>query len=415
MTHRWIDPLTGAEQRSDTSPGPNWLAVITLQMPDGTPVSSTPTDISSYLNTIDTGADSVALDRNIVVVLDFPDRPAYDAFRTGSVALAIVSCPYFDIGITEEDDDGVVAEIVFVPNATSLPPEDVSDFDDPNRDTTLIRPGGGGGQPRPMPVIPWNDKLPLPGDPDMPAPEPSDDPLEPTDDLPDGDVDLESAARQQADKDVDQPGGDEKGDQPGGKEDDSGEHVPGGDTPCPDCNGTGQEQGDGDGDGDGDDGDSDDGEEDLLKELLGDSDGDSEGDGDGDSEGDGDDGDSDGDDSSGGGDNGSDECKSCGGTGQQQSDDGDGDDDGDGEDDLSALIDAANSAIDAANAAIDGYRSGMDAPDVEALIESAVAAAGTCHELAEPRSVVQRSILRRAVDAAKRALDLDELMERDRQ
>ena len=108
-------------------------------------------------------------------------------------------------------------------------------------------------------------------------------------------------------------------------------------------------------------------------------------------------------------------CTSCDGTGQEPSDDGDdGDDDGDDDEDLPGLLEATNATVEATNAAIEGYASGMDFDEVEALVASAVASAKLAHSLTEPRSVIQRSILRKAVEAAKRALELDALMERER-
>lgn len=448
MTHRWIEPRTGAEERSDDPPGPGWLAVVTLNMPDGTPVASTPADLAEYLaQDHEASHDSF---RN-VIIMDFPDRPAYDSFANGRVAGTILACPYFLMEVIEDDDEGVVAEIVMDPNATSLPPEEVIDFEDTDRDTILVVPGGGGGggRPTPPPVIPWNDDVPFPGDPDESAPAPSDEPLEPSDDMPspdDSDVDLEQAAKDQADTDmgmkpdpdgdIEHPDGaptDKPGDMPGGADPGEAEAGGDGDQPCSECNGTGEMPSDEDGDDGDEEGDDDgaggddglDDEEQLLKELLeGDENGDQPGDSDSDSDS-GSDSDSDeegpGKKSSGDGDEeGSNKCTSCDGTGQQPSDDGDdGDDDGDDDDeddseDLPGLVEATNATIEATNAAIDGYASGMDLDEVEALIASAVASAKLAHSLAEPRSVIQRSVLRKAVEAAKRALDLDALMERDR-
>ena len=444
MTHRWIEPRTGAEERSDDPPGPGWLAVVTLNMPDGTPVASTPADLAEYLaRDHEASHDSF---RN-VIIMDFPDRPAYDSFANGRVAGTILACPYFGMEVIEDDDEGVVAEIVMDPNATSLPPEEVIDFEDTDRDTILVVPGGGGGgKPTPLPVIPWNDEVPFPGDPDESAPAPSDEPLEPSDDMPspdDSDVDLEQAAKDQADTDmgmkpdpdgdIEHPDGaptDKPGDMPGGADPGEAESGGDGDQPCSECNGTGEmpseEEDDGGDEGDDDGAGGDDGlddEEQLLKELLegdegedqpGDSDSDSNSDSDSDSDEEGPGKKSSGD----GEEEGSNKCTSCDGTGQQPSDDGDdGDDDGDDDDDsedLPGLVEATNATIEATNAAIDGYASGMDLDEVEALIASAVASAKLAHSLAEPRSVIQRSVLRKAVEAAKRALDLDALMERDR-
>ena len=458
MSHRWIDSASGSERVSEDSPGPSWLAIVTLVMPDGQEIDSTLASVSQYLNSIDIGALVCVFSRpDRLIDVEFEDRPGYDAFVTGAVGQVIINCPYFKIDVVQDDVDALLAEITMDENATSLDPQEDT-FDNLTRDTKLIRPGGGGGKPRPSPIIPWDPNVPFPGDPDKPAPMP-DTPSEipPSPDIPGEDepFDIEKEAKKQADKDADpipvtpDPNGDLTMPGPGDQEGDDG------DGKCKSCDGTGK-QPDSDGDEDGDDGDDGDGdgdmdseEEELLKSLLeGDEDGDGdEGDEDGEDEllkslleGDEDNG-GDGDetpDSEGGsggedagdGDGEPDECEECGGSGDAEDgdEDGDGDeDDGDDEDGdededededekdppIPELLDVANMAIDAANEAILLY-SNLEANDViQVQIDLCLSYVGQCHQMAQPRSTLQRSILRRAIDAGYRAIQLQELLEAD--
>ena len=424
MTHRWIDPRSGSERVSDDSPGEGWLAIVTISMPDGTEVDSTIPGIYTYLSNQDIGGSKSLDTANNRIDLDFPDRPAYDAFRAGGICTTILACPYFLLAIEEEDEDGVLATLSMDPDADSLPPEDDT-FQKMQRDTTLVRPGGGGGRPVPPPgppPIPWDPNLPFPGDPGQSAPMPDmPDQIPDSDQLPDtGDVDLEQAARDQADQDADGVGVDP--DKPGDIPHPDAKH-PG---ECDACGGTGQDPGD-DGDGGDDQGDDDgaggDEEDDLLKGFFEDED---DGDGDGDQESDdggGSGGDQPSDSGAGDGDPGGDgapgECQECNGTGEQQpddqgddgGDDGDDDDDGDDEDEdenLPELIDVANATIDEANAAMAAYSADESPETVRGHIDKCMDLVDTCHKMAQSRSVLQRSILRKAVDAARRALDLED-------
>ena len=455
MGYRWIDPVSGSERVSDDSPGPGWLAIVTLVMPDGQEIDSTLASVSQYLNSIDIGAVVCVFSRSSRLIdIEFEDRPGYDAFVTGAVGQVILNCPYFKIDVVQDDVDGLLSEITMDKNATSLDPqEDI--FDNLTRDTKLIRPGGGGGgKPNPLPIIPWDPNVPFPGDPDKPAPMP-DTPSEipPSPDLPGEDepFDIEKEAKKQADKDADpipvtpDPDGDLTMPGPGDQKGDDG------DGKCKSCDGTGKQpesDGDEDGDGgdedgdDGDDGDMDSEEEELLKSLLeGDEDGDGdEGDGDGEDEllksllegdedngGDGDEipdseGGSGGEDAGdGAGDGEPDDCKECGGSGDADSDDDDDDGDGEGDEDedededekdppIPELLDVANMAIDAVNEAISLYSSG-DTDMIQVKIDECLAYVAACHQMAQPRSTLQRSILRRAIDAGHRAIDLQELLE----
>jgi hypothetical protein len=477
MGYRWIDPASGSERVSDDSPGPGWLAIVTLVMPDGQEIDSTLASVSQYLNSIDIGAVVCVFSRpNRLIDIEFEDRPGYDAFVTGAVGQVILNCPYFKIDVVEDDVDGLLAEITMDENATSLDPqEDI--FDNLARDTKLIRPGGGGGgKPTPSPIIPWDPDVPFPGDPAKPAPMPNTpSEIPPSPDLPGEDepVDIEKEAKEQADKDANpmpvtpDPDGDLTMPGPGDQKGDDG------DGKCKSCDGTGKQPesdgGDG-GDEDGDEGDMDSEEEELLKSLLeGDEDGDGDGgDDQGDDDGaggdeeddllkgffDDDDADADGeddqesDDQSGsggdqpgdsgdgdsdpGGDGEPAECEECGGSGEADSgedgedDDGedDGEDDGDDEDDdeddkeppISELLDVANLAIDAVNEAISLYSSVntdpfIDYDEVQVKIDECLAYVTACHQMAQPRSTLQRSILRKAVEAGYRAIDLQELLE----
>jgi hypothetical protein len=422
MAHRWIDPYSGSERVSDDSPGADWLAIVTLTMPDGAEVDSTIPGIYGYLAGQDIGG-SKSLDtiRNMID-MDFPDRPTYDNFTAGAICRTILACPYFVLSIEEEDEDGVLATLTMDPDADSLPPEDDT-FQKMQRDTKLVRPGGGGGKPVPVgpPPVPWDPNLPFPGDPNREAPMPDlPDQLPDADELPDtGDLDLDQAARDQADEDADGVGVDP--DKPGDIPHPDAKHP--GD--CDACGGTGQDPGD-DGDGGDDQGDDDgaggDEEDDLLKGFF-----DDEDDGDGDQESDdggGSEGDQPGDSGAGDGDPGGEgepgECQECNGTGEQQSDDGDeddegddGDDDGDEDDEdeddnLPELIDIANATIDEANAAIAAYSADASPEIIRGHIDKCMDLVDTCHKMAQSRSVLQRSILRKAVDAARRALDLED-------
>ena len=425
MTHRWIDPRSGSERVSDDSPGAGWLAIVTITMPDGTTVDSTISGVYGYLSDKDIGG-SKSLDsiRNRID-MDFPDRPSYDNFTAGAICKTILACPYFALEIEEEDEDGVLATLSMDPDANSLPPEDDT-FQKMNRDTKLIRPGGGGGKPVPVgpPPIPWDPKLPFPGDPNEEAPMPNmPDQIPDSDTLPDtGDLDLEQAARDQADEDVDGSGIDP--DKPGDIPHPDAKH-PG---ECDACGGTGQEPGD-DGDGGDDQGDDDgaggDEEDDLLKGFFEDEDdGDANGDDDQESDDEGGSGgDQPGDSGDGDGDPGGEgepaECKECGGSGES-GDDGDDGDDGDEEegdeegedesedDNLPELIDVANATIDEANAAIAAYSANESPEVIRGHINKCMELVATCHQMAQSRSVLQRSILRKAVDAARRALDLED-------
>lgn len=385
-------------------------------MPDGTELDSTITGVYGYIAGVDIGGSkSLDTTRNRID-MDFPDRPAYDGFTSGDICQTILACPYFVLEIEEEDEDGVLATLTMDPDANSLPPEDDT-FQKMQRDTTLVRPGGGGGG-KPVPVgpppVPWDPNLPFPGDPNREAPMPKiPDEIPESDTLPDtGDLDLEQVARDQADEDADGIGVDP--DKPGDIPHPDAKH-PG---ECDACGGTGQDPGD--------DGAGGDEEDELLKGFFEDDD-DADADGEGDQESD--------DQSGSGGDQSSDsgagdgdpggagepgECQECDGTGQEQGGD-DGDDDGDDEDDgdeegedeseddsLPELIDVANAAIDEANAAIAAYSADESSEAIRGHINKCMELVATCHQMAQSRSVLQRSILRRAVDAARRALDLED-------
>ncbi len=55
MSKRWFDPATGVERVQDDAPNPGWLAVITIQMPDGRQIDSTLQSLESWLATSPAG------------------------------------------------------------------------------------------------------------------------------------------------------------------------------------------------------------------------------------------------------------------------------------------------------------------------------------------------------------------------
>jgi hypothetical protein len=413
MSKRWFDPATGVERVQDDAPNPGWLAVITIQMPDGRQIDSTLQSLESWLATSPAGY-VVDYDSNFDEIrISFGDAASAAAFGD-QIVPTITSCRYF---VAELDDDnwyvGIDGSVPTYDGDEVIGVDDEADPDVPD-----ISGGGGGGGPGPgpppIPPVPWEDKVPFPET----GPEPGPPEIPINDEQPDDSTPIDQLAKEQADEDLKGIIPDPDGDF---------EHPDGAPAnekkdrkPCSDCDGTGQKPeddgaggDDGDesdgGDGDEEDGDGDgDGEGDESGEGEGDQDEESEGGGDGEGEGEG---------SSPG------ECETCGGSGEMPDpagEDGDGDGDegdesGDGDDDAEEedqpqpddpydpgpVVEAANRAINAANRAIQSD----DPEEIRQAVSECFQAIQDCSQAVDKRSTTQRQVLQRALDAGQRALE----------
>ena len=389
MSRMWFDPLTGVKKIQDDSPGPGWLTIVTIEMPDGRTIESTLGSLHDWLST--SGTYPSTFDGSEIEIMGDADAVGRDLIPT------IDNCRYFT---TErvEDDDYQAWFIGIDPDAQPYDGDEFQQIDDESDDDTADIAGGGGGGGRPVPVgppkPPWKDSVPFPepgpnpGPPvQIPGPEepqPDDQDQKPIGELAQEQADADIGMVPDPDGDIEHPDGapsDKPGDMPGGK------------GPCSDCNGTGQKPDDGDG--------QDGGEEESDDGGDGGDDGDEEGSGDGDGE------DGDGGSSPGG------ECDTCGGSGEMPDDEGeagDGDDDVEEEDqpqpddpyDPAPVVEAANRAIEAANRAI----SSDDPGTVSESVRECFDALAECRDAVDKRSATQRQVLQRAVDAAQRAMEV---------
>lgn len=368
MNKRWFQPLTGIKVTSGSSPGPGWLTIVSMEMPDGRTIDSTLDDLNTWLKTTQT-TYAAGISDGVLQITGDSSRVGRDLIPS------IVACRYF---LAEEyDQDGYQAWfITYDYDATPYEGTTIEVFDDePDPDVADITGGGGGGGgPPPEKPPPWDkgvpfpDVGPLPGEPVLPEPvEAPDDPSKPISEIAKEQADSDLGMIPDPDGDIQHPDGapsDKKGD-------------------CQDCGGTGETPSDdGSGDEEGDDGD--DGEGDNE-----------EGDGSG-SE--------------------SDECGTCGGTGEMPSDEGDdGDEEGDEGDELpedeavpddpydpAPVVEAANRAIDAANRAIQSN----DETERSLAVDECFQAVKDCQQSVDHRSTTQRQVLQRALDAAQAALEV---------
>ena len=411
MSHQWLDPISGSQTQSDDSPGPGWLGIVEVTLVDGSIVESTLPGAEAWLKAAGYNATFNQSWLNVSVIL--PTEADADDFESEVIPI-LSGCRYFVFN--REATDPNVWVITIDPNADSYDPDEYHDLRTPDDAPDI----GGGGRPGPPPD-PNRPPLPFPG-PGIPGPPispPIEPPIKPPPDPPD---DILKKAREAANKDVggepsggDQPGG-EPGDGPPG-------HQPGGDEPCPNCDGTGTDPGDDEGDGgDGESDESGSGDpvsdaidesekEDAMKDLEdeyldalheGDQEaaddllkkmqdlldkegtpGDEPGDQPGDS---------------------GEPCKECGGSGSCSPEPGDEEEDeGDSEEELPAVVYLANEAIKKANQTIEGLIAGEGMDILLLRARECSDLADKCEDVADPRSVTQREVIQRALDAADRA------------
>jgi hypothetical protein len=411
MSKRWFDPITGVAKTQDDSPGPGWLAIMAIRMPDGRDMDSTLDGLESWLATAKEGYIAKYSTQLNEIVVDFTGDAA-GADRFGDEILpAIQVCRYFS---SEREDD-----IWFISIDGSVPSYEGDEFDlipdDPDEDVADISGGGGKGGGGPPP-IPWDKRVPFPDT----GPEPGPPEIPINDQEPDDNSPIEELAKEQADEDLKGIIPDPDGDF---------EHPDGAPAnekkdrkPCSDCDGTGQKpEDDGAGGDDGDESDSGDGGEGEDDGAGGDDGDGSDGDdGDGDGSGDGDesgDGEGEGEGSSPG------ECETCGGSGEMpdtagedgEGDGDEGDESGDGDDDAeeeedqpqpddpydpAPVVEAANRAIEASNRAV----LSDDPAEISEAVDECFRAIGECQQVVDKRSTTQREVLQRALDAGQRAL-----------
>ena len=399
MSKRWFQPLTGIKVASESSPGPGWLTIVSMEMPDGRTIDSTLDDLNTWLKTTQT-TYAAGISDGVLQITGDSSKVGRDLIPS------ILACRYF---LAEEyDQDGYQAWfITYDYDATPYEGTTIEVFDDePDPDVADITGGGGGGGgggPPPEKPPPWDkgvpfpDVGPLPGEPVLPEPvEVPDDPSKPISEIAKEQADSDLGMIPDPDGDIQHPDGapsDKKGD-------------------CQDCGGTGEiPSDDGSGDEEGDDGE--------------DGEGDDGDDGEGDN---GDDGEGDDEEGEGSGSE-SDECGTCGGTGEMPSDEGeDGDDGDDGDDgegdeeedegegdelpedevvpddpyDPAPVVEAANRAIDAANRAIQSN----DETERSLAVDECFQAVKDCQQSVDHRSTTQRQVLQRALDAAQAALEV---------
>ena len=419
MTHQWLDPISGTQAQSDESPGDGWLGIVEVTLIDGSIVESTLPGAEAWLKAA--GYNAIFNQSWLNVSVNFSTEADADVFESEVIPI-LSGCRYFVFN--RDGADPTVWIITIDPDADSYDPDEYHVIATPDDAPDI---GGGGG--RPTPIDPDRPPLPFPGPgrpgTGPPVSPPIGPPIDPPADPPD---DILKKAREAADKDAGsepsqddskpngEPGG-EPGDGPPG-------HKPGGDEPCPNCEGTGKDPGDDEGDGgDGESDESGSGDpdtdippatpvqdaideaekEDYLQDLEdeylealqeGDQDaiddlvkkmeehlekegtpGDEPGD-----------------------------CKECGGSGSGSPEPGDEEEDeGDSEDELPAVVYLANETIKKANQTIDDLIRGEGMDTLLLRARECNDLASKCEDVADPRSVTQREIIQRALDAAERA------------